>query len=215
MEQSIASLRAALQANPDFSSRTEEDIVGDYRLQRFLMSRGNDLEKAKALFEDHLKWRKEHNLEAIRAKVIDKPLLVASLPHTAELKAAGMGMLHSVINGGRSRTGEIIHIEVIGGTAHILIPEGHSEEYVEKLYEHYYGFFERRCIEMERLSKSEQRFVRSIQIRDFSQMSMMPQGGVMNVVRKILKSGLGKECINETSAVTIAYSPILTTLAGA
>lgn len=192
MDEAVKQLRDALKGNPDFTSRIEPDLVGDFRLQRFLLARSMDLEKAKCLVDDHLKWRKEHQLEKIRAEVINKPLLVSSFPHAAQLKAVGMGMLHVIVNGGRSRTGELVHMEVVGGTSHLEVPDGKTEEYMNYLYEHYFGFFERRSLALEELSIQEKRLIRGLQVRDFSQLSIMPQGGVFSVVRKILKSGLGK-----------------------
>ena len=188
----LEALREALKTNADFTSRREDDLVGDYRLHRFLQARNNDIEKAKIMVEDHLVWRKEHELERLRAHVIDKPFLVSSFPHYDELKKANMGMIHVIVNGGRSRMGDVVHVESIGGTAHVEVPPGQAETFSKFLFEHYFGFFERRSIYLESLSASEKKFIRCLQIRDVSQLSLMPHGGVFSVIRKILKSGLGK-----------------------
>lgn len=202
-DENVKLLRQALKENPDFLVRNEKDMVGDYRLYRFLLARNSDIDKAKQMLEDHLKWRKENNLEDIRAKVIDKPFLIENFPHTEELKAVRMGMLNTVVHAGLSRLGEVVHVELLGGTSNIEVPEGKSEKLLGKLYEHYYGFFERRSVYLEELSIQQKRLVRCVQIRDVSRLSLMPQGGVFSVVRKILKSGLGsfETCSRQTQLV--------------
>ena len=188
----VEKFRSLMKQNPDFAARVEEDVVGDSRLKRFVVARNGDLTKAKAMFEDRLRWRKENNIEEIRAKVIDKPFLVENFPHTAELRDAGMGLIDVVVNAGLSRLGDVVHIELLGGD-HVEVPPGKSqEEYLQKLYEHYYGFFERRSIYLEDLSVKESKVIRCVQIRDFSKLSIMPQKGVFSVIRKILTSGIGK-----------------------
>jgi hypothetical protein len=187
----VVKLRQAMKGNPDFDSRTEPDMVGDFRLQRFLISRGNDLEKAKTMLEDHLKWRKEHKIEDIRKHVIDKPYLVGSFPYAKELAEVGMGMGYVAVHCGFCRLGDVVHVEQLQGSKQVEgAAKGKAEEYVDKLFDHYYGFFERRSILLEELSVRDKRMVRGVQLRDVSKLSLMPQGGVFPIVRKILKSGL-------------------------
>ena len=188
----VPAFREFLAANvPEFKERSEPDLVCDTRLQRFLMARDEDFAKAAKMIEDHLRWRKEHDIERIRALVVDKPFSPTYFPHFDLMHKLNFGLTKTVVNAGEAHNGEIIHIELMGGGLDTLEEPMDKATFESNLMEHYYAFFERRSIFLEGKSKEQNRMVRNIQIRDLSRLSLkVVQGANVGLIRKVLGSGL-------------------------
>ena len=140
-----------------------EDVLGDWRLARFLQSVEGNLEEAVKSFQHHLKWRLTNKVETIRERVLGKSFRISSFPHADVLISSGMKK--PCIDAGRSRLGDLVHLESIGqGDAKELIKKATEQQ----LLEHYVGFFESRSAILESESENAGRIVRSVQIRDMS-----------------------------------------------
>lgn len=147
-----------------------EDVLGEYRLRRFLASTENDADEAVGVIRAHLKWRSTTDVDVIRRDVWGKPFRLASCPNAALLYGEdGVGMASPCVHAGFSRTGDVVHLEIIGfGDAKRLL-ERITEE---QLLHHYLAFFELRSVLLERLSREKKRVIKTIQIRDMSNFGM-------------------------------------------
>lgn len=127
--------------------------------------------------------------ERIRGLVFSKEYRIANLPHAEELNLKGMGLKYCLLDGGESRAGDVVHMELMGIAAE-HVPNDDGGELIKHLFEEYFGFFEKRSCMLEEKSLEHKRLVRNVQIRDVSFISLIPHGGVMGVVKKIMNSGL-------------------------
>jgi hypothetical protein len=162
VEQDIVLFKlASLKANKE--SDLYEDVLGDWRLARFLQSVEGDIDEATKSFQHHLKWRITVDAERVRLLVLNKPFRISSFPHAPLLVSAGMKK--PCVDAGRSRLGDLVHLESIGqGDAKELIRQTTEQQ----LLEHYVGFFERRSALLESESSNAGRILRTVQIRDMS-----------------------------------------------
>jgi hypothetical protein len=207
----VPQFRAHLEASaPEYKSALDAglaDLTGDFRLVRFLMARDDDFAKAGNLYAAHLRWRTEVGMDRIRAEVVDKPFVQSHFPHYRDMQKLGVGLVHSVVNAGESRTGEVVHLELLG--LHIGHAEGGEGDRVgaadfdaSKLFENYYAFFERRSILLEQLSVARSKLVRNFQIRDVSHIGPMAlSGGKLGLAKKMIAAGLDNYPESASSAV--------------
>jgi len=83
----VSDFRAYLDTHvPGLKERKEYDLTCDYRLQRFLIARDEDFDKAAKMVADHLEWRKENDMERIRTLVEGKIFSPSQLPHSDMMK---------------------------------------------------------------------------------------------------------------------------------
>ena len=158
---------ATLKTSKENGNDSYEDVVGDWRLARFLQSVEGDVAEAVKSFQHHLKWRLSVNAENIRNQVRGKPFRISSFPHASHL--VSFGLQKPCVDAGRSRLGDLVHLESIGhGDARELIKNSSEQQ----LLEHYVGFFELRSLLLESESESHGRLIRSVQIRDMSRFGL-------------------------------------------
>ena len=200
----VREVEESLQDNEEYQKLRE--IVGTRdKLSRFLIARQLNVEKTTELIVNHLQWRKENNADKIRELMLNKPFLTGSFPHSDELRSLGFGMMHTAVDAGKSRTGEVVVIEVLGAEGQ---SDNISEEdmvLVDKLTEHYIGFFEKRALVLEQCSKEQSRLVCSFQIRDVSKLSFMPRAGAFTVLQRIIAVGMNN--YPESSSTVLLLSP--------
>jgi len=180
-----------------------EDVVGtDDRLSRFIVSRQYDLDAARQMVVDHLTWRKENLLETWRDQMKDKPYRLSSFPHKSVLHGKGYGMVDCAIHAGKSRFGEAVYLEILGGEGQSTeIPEGEEEQVVRRLMDYYMCFLEKRSMILEEMSREQGRRVCTVQVRDVSRMSFMPKSGAFAVVQKIMSMGM----LNYPESTSVAF----------
>ena len=171
------------------------EVLGEDRVRRFFLACKVDKTSARKMIEKHLEWRIFNKADEIRSQVSGKAFLVSSLPHARELKDRGLGLGHSVLNAGRDRFGrDVVHLEVMGSDGQDLKEE--RAEWLDKVMENYIGFFERRNQHLEDLTTRERRLVRTVQIRDVSNIALMPGSTAFSMVKKVLTMGMANypEC---------------------
>jgi hypothetical protein len=161
-----------------------EDVVGDWRLARFLQSVEGNVEEARHAYQSHLKWRLQLSVDKVRHQIRNKPYRVGSFPHAQLL--VGAGMKKPCIHAGWSRLGDLVHLESIG--------QGSPKDFIkvasdQQLVEHYVGFFEARSQLLEAESLRQSRVVRSVQIRDMSRFGfhLMAERGAFGVLQALSK----------------------------
>lgn len=186
--QSIKELRVALKDNAEFQQLADADLASDYHLLRFVIARNSKTEDSKKMIEDHLAWRKEHNVGEIRKQILGKRIEAATFPHSDYFKPTKTGSWNSVSDGGRSRSGNVVFIECMGMDGGAL--DDKNKEEMHKLAEHMIGFFESRNIQLETLSTKEDKFIRTMEIRDLSAMSFIPKVGTFTAVKAFMNLGL-------------------------
>ncbi|KAH9249438.1 hypothetical protein BASA81_012800 [Batrachochytrium salamandrivorans] len=191
-QQAIKELRESLGTNKDFAALAEyPDLVSDYRLARFVVARNFKQEDIIKMVEDNLAWRKTHRANEVRREVLNKPILAASLPHADFLRPTFGGTWNSIAHGGFSRLGDVVHIEAMG-----LQREGEAmldfgnKDVLDKLVSHLVGFFEARNILLDELSHKEGKLVRTFQIRDASNVSLVHRGSAGPLAKTIMQLGL-------------------------
>jgi len=189
MEALIGRLRDSLKDDAEFQSKLEA-VGTDDRLRRFLVARQLDVEKTREMIVNHLKWRKENNVESIREAVRNKKFLTGDMPHAEELHVKGLGMLQNAVFAGRARNGDVVVLEVLGGKEQAMEVAVEEAHLLAKLKEYYIGFFEKRAIMYEEMGKRESRYISTVQVRDVSYVSFMPKSGSLGVLRDIITIGM-------------------------
>lgn len=191
-ERAIKELRESLSTNKDFAALAEyPGLVSDYRLVRFVLARNFKQEDIVKMVEDNLAWRKVHRANEVRAEVLSKPILAASLPHADFFRPTFGGTWNSIAHGGFSRLGDVVHVEAMG-----LQREGEAmldfgnKDVMDKLVSHLVGFFEARSLLLDELSHREGKLVRTFQIRDASNVSLVHRGAAVPLAKAILQLGL-------------------------
>ena len=124
------------------------DVVGDARMLRFLEGYSGSVKDAVNAFRSMLLWRKENDLETIRAQVAGKPLRAESLLHSEKILAVTLesGGNAPIMEGGRSYSGDLISIELVGMGNPSALLEATTET---ELKQNFISFFELRQILMD------------------------------------------------------------------
>jgi len=172
----------------DVGHELPDDVKSDIRLTRFLQAHGMDNEKAAKAYKDMLKWRSDVEVEALRKKHLEdvEILKQSSFPHWEEIRKVGeYGPWYIA---GKSHSGDLVHLEVIGASDPTLLLAQVPER---KILEHYIGFFETRAKLLDALTLETDRMVRTVQIRDLSKfgVSLVQHASAMKVLSTVMKAG--------------------------
>lgn len=199
----IKQLEYELAEVPEFSQL--RSVLSDDRLARFLISKQLDLAKAKDMIVKHIEWRKQNDVETWREYMKDKPFLTKSFPHESVLRAKGLGMIHTAVHAGLTRTGELVMIEILGAEGQTTDITENQESLLKILMEYYTGFYEKRSMVLEEMSKTQGRRVCTVQLRDVSKLSFMPSSGTFSVVQRIMSTGMNN--YPESASSVLFLSP--------
>ena len=80
LQQMKEELKAELESAPDFP-----ELVGDFRLLRFLRGFNYDVKEACARFREHLRMRAENGVDAMRSDIVARGLEYEDLPHADQV----------------------------------------------------------------------------------------------------------------------------------
>ena len=186
----LVSFRALIA--PELSSLPpHRDLVGDGRLLRFLEGYGGDIDEAADAFRKMVAWRNSNNLDKIRAEVMGKPLVPASLPHSENVIKIGRecGGVEPCLYTCLALNGDLVHLELMGfGDPSVMIERTPEID----LLENFIGFFELRQMLFDDLSHSQGRIVRTVQIRDMSRFTLgiLKHHSAVLTFQNIIKSAL-------------------------
>lgn len=144
------------------------ELTGDIRLLRYLRSREANVAEAAKAYRAHLVWRKQHNVDSIRQRVVDEKMTLdwSLYPRGDEVQACCPMVLHA----GFSKQGHLVQLDNMGlvTPAALTGKEGMGLEafLVAVIY-----MLEVRNKLQDDLSRETGRMVRTVQIRDMMQVT--------------------------------------------
>ncbi len=164
-----------------------EDATSELRLARFINSYDGDVSAAAEAFRAMLEWRRAESVEQLRETLMASVDVIqqASFPHAQAVREAGeYGPWYDA---GLCYHGDVIHLEVVGRLDSSVLDKLSAQ----RILEHHIGFFETRSHVLDRLSASQGRMVRTLQVRDLSKfgLHLLRQASALGVVQKIMKTG--------------------------
>jgi hypothetical protein len=144
------------------------ELSGDIRLLRYLRSREADVAEAAKAYRAHLAWRKQHEVDAIRQRVVEEKMgLDWSLyPRGAEVEACCPQVLHA----GFSKQGHLVQLDNMGLVTPAAVT-GKQGMGLDAFSVAIIYMLEVRNKLQDDLSRETGRMVRTVQIRDMMQVT--------------------------------------------